>query len=478
MKSIWTESWEIGRRDSLKGELKTQVAVIGAGMAGILIAHRLQNQGVKVVVLEENRIGSGQTGNTTAKITSQHGAIYSHLLSQLGERRARLYAEANQQAVEEYRKMIAENKIDCDYQETCAYLYGKDQNLLREEAEAARRLGLPAFFEKLELPFPTTGGVKFTGQGQFHPLKFLDAVSRNLTVYEQTKVKEVKDHLILTDSGIVRAEKVVFACHFPFRNIPGFFFAKMHQERSCVLALKGASFPDGMYIGVDQPAYSFRKYRDLLLFGGEGYRTGENESGGTFGRLRQKARDLFPNAAEVAHWSAQDCMPLDSVPYIGLFSPTKPDWYVATGFQKWGMSSSMVSAMILSDLIQGKENPYSEVFSPSRSMFKELPKLTQEGGRAVKSISKRIFLWPELLSEELEKGHGGVVLFKGEKVGAYRDQEGKLHIVEIRCPHLGCQLEWNQDELSWDCPCHGSRFDYHGKRIDYPAQEDLSHELF
>lgn len=478
MKSIWTESCTIGRRDSLKGDIKTQIAVIGAGMAGILIAHRLQKQGMKVVVLEENQIGSGQTENTTAKITSQHGAIYSRLICQFGERQARLYAEANQQAAEEYRKMIAENKIDCDYQQTCAYLYGKNQILLEKEAEAAKALGLPASFEKLPLPFSTAGVVKFTEQGQFHPLKFLDAVSRNLTIYEKTKVKEVKNHLLLTDSGTVQADKIIFACHFPFRNIPGFFFAKMHQERSCVLALKGADFPEGMYIGMDKPSYSIRSYQDLLLFGGEGYRTGENEFGGTFDRLRQKAKELFPNATEVAHWSAQDCMPLDSVPYIGLFSPAKPDWYIATGFQKWGMSSSMVSAMLLSDLIQGKASPYREVFSPSRSMLSEIPKLAQEGGRAVKSISKRIFLWPELLSEELEKGQGGVVLFKEEKVGAYRDQEGKLHVVDIRCPHLGCQLEWNPDELTWDCPCHGSRFDYQGKRIDCPAQEDLSHELF
>lgn len=210
--------------------------------------------------------------------------------------------------------------------------------------------------------------------------------------------------------------------------------------------------------------------------GGENHRAGENGQGGRYERLRQKAREWFPESREVAHWSAQDCITPDGVPHIGRYAASRPNWYVATGFQKWGMTTSMVSAMILRDMICGKENPYAQVFDPGRFEAAALPGMAADGGQALKGLVKRFFQIPAEAASEIPPGHGGIVFLNGEKVGVYKEDNGTLHAVDIRCPHLGCQLEWNPDEKSWDCPCHGSRFDRYGQLISGPAQENISLE--
>ena len=444
-------------------------------MAGILIASALQDAGHQVVVLEARRIASGQTRNTTAKITSQHGMLYRKLTEDLGENRARLYGSAHEEAIRAYRDLVEKRHIDCELGTCDAYVYGDSAERLREEADTARRLGLPAsFVSKVPLPVAAAGAVRFANQAQFHPLKFLSAMAEGLTIYEETPVKAVEGDVIRTDRGTVRAEKIVFATHYPFVNFPGLYFARMHQERSYVLALENAPQIGGMWVGPKLDGYSFRRYGDLLLLGGGGHRTGENREGGRYEDLRQKARAWFPGCREVAHWSAQDCMTPDNVPYIGRYAGCRPNWYVATGFHKWGMTSSMVSALLLRDLIEGKDNPYAALFDPGRFSGSLLPGLAREGRHAVKGLTKRIFLVPAEEASDLLPGHGGVVTLKGNKVGVYKDEDGAVYAVDIRCRHLGCQLEWNPDEKSWDCPCHGSRYDYRGQLISGPAQEKLT----
>ena len=278
---------------------------------------------------------------------------------------------------------------------------------------------------------------------------------------------------MITDRGTVTAEHVVFACHYPFRNVPGYYFLRMHQERSYVLALENAAGLEGMYFGTDGDGLSFRPQGDLLLLGGGGHRTGENSAGGQYQKLRQAARSFWPESRETAAWSAQDGMPLDGVPYIGRFSATTPNWYVATGFQKWGMTSSMVAARLLTDLITTGASPWEEVFTPQRFQPSAAGKaLLQESTQAAKGLGRRLFTPPRAEVEALPRGHGGVVEYRGEKLGVYKDDGGEVFCVSVRCPHLGCQLEWNPDEKSWDCPCHGSRFDYRGRLLDGPAQRD------
>ena len=477
MKSIWSQSCNIRERECLPGNLEVEAVIIGAGMAGILTAFTLQEAGCQMVVLDAGQIGSGQTRNTTAKITSQHGMIYQKLTQTLGMDAARQYAQANQSAVRAYEATIKAKHIDCDFAVRSAYVYGNDARLLQEEAQAAAGLGLPAsFVTDQKIPAPAVGAVKFEHQAQFHPLKFLKPISDGLTIYEHTPVQNVEGDLLTTPYGTVKAKHIVFACHFPFINIPGMYFARLHQERSYVLALDNAPQVEGMYICAKEGGWSFRNYGELLLMGGENHRSGENGQGGRYEHLRQKAREWFPESREVAHWSAQDCITPDGVPYIGRYAASRPNWYVATGFQKWGMTTSMVSAMILRDMICGKESPYAQVFDPGRFEAAALPGMAADGGQALKGLVKRFFQIPAEAASEIPPGHGGIVFLNGEKVGVYKEDNGTLHAVDIRCPHLGCQLEWNPDEKSWDCPCHGSRFDRYGRLISGPAQKDISLE--
>ena len=476
MNSIWTKNVQIEEREPLNGDIKAEIAVIGAGIAGLLIASELQRAGHQVVILEAKRIASGQTQNTTAKITSQHGMIYRRLISTLSRDRAKQYAMANEAAIEAYRRLVEKENIDCSFETRNAYVYGDDGQQLQAEAEAAASLGLPAsYVRQTALPFSTAGAVCFANQAQFHPMQFLAHIAQPLTVYENTPVLSVKDDLIETTRGWVRAEHIVFACHFPFVNFPGMYFARMHQERSYVLALENAGQVDGMWIGAGVGGYSFRNYGKLLLLGGGGHHCGENSTGGRYALLRQAAREWFPDSREIAHWSAQDCVTADGVPYIGRYAQSRQNWYVATGFQKWGMTSAMVSAMLLRDLICGVKNHFAEVFDPGRFDVAMVSGVAAQGGQAVRGLAKELFQIPEAQAAEILNGHGGIVVLRGEKVGVYKDEDGHIYPVNTRCPHMGCQLEWNPDERSWDCPCHGSRFDGKGSLISGPAQENLAH---
>ena len=260
-------------------------------------------------------------------------------------------------------------------------------------------------------------------------------------------------------------------------NAPGYYFMKMHQERSYVIAIEDAEDVEGMYIDEEKGGYSFRNYNGLLLLGGVSHRTGENEEGGNYEQLRKVAKDFYPNGKEKYHWSAQDCMTLDGIPYIGRYSNSTDNIYVATGFNKWGMTSSMVAAMIISDLILEKENNFSDIFSPHRfDLSLSINNIANDLIETSKNfIAEKIYI-PKSKIDEIEKGHGGIVEYNNEKVGVYKDNEGKVFIVSTKCTHLGCQLQWNADELTWDCPCHGSRFDYKGRVIDTPAIKSLKNE--
>lgn len=429
MDSIWRETAERPKFPTLDQDIKAEVLIIGGGMAGLLCAHRLAQAGVDYVLVEAEEIGGGVTGNTTAKVTAQHGLIYDKLIQTFGLEAARKYLEANQKAVEDYRTLSRE--IPCDFEEQESIVYTlHDQGPLRRELTALERLGVPAQLrEALPLPFPTAGGVCFPGQGQFHPLKFLAGLTKELRIYEHTKVWELRPGQAVTSGGKIQAEQIIVATHFPFLNKHGSYFLKLYQHRSYVLALRDAPVFQGMYVDGSQEGLSFRRYGDWLLLGGGSHRTGKQ--GGGWKTLTGFARRYFPEAREVRRWGTQDCMTLDGIPYIGPYSGRTKGLYVATGFNKWGMTSSMVAAGILTDLVQGKENPYASVFSPMRSMFrKQLAINTMEAAK------------------------------------------GLLTPTVPRCPHMGCALHYNDQEHSWDCSCHGSRFTKGGRLLNNPANAD------
>ncbi len=474
MDSIWSKTYDRKKNPPLESDIRADVAIIGGGMAGILTAWELEQAGVHAVVLEAGQVGGGQTKNTTAKITSQHGMFCHNFLHKKGEETARKYVQANQVAVKAYKRIIREERIDCDFTESDDYVYSVDEEKLRQETEAAQRLGVNASFEtQIEIPVSCAGAVRFPEQAEFHPLKFIRGLAEKLKIYEDTTVTEVEDNLVKTSGGSVHTDKIIFATHYPIINFPGMYFVRMHQERSYVLALENADKINGMYIGDGSDALSFRQYGKYLLLGGQAHRTGERPQGGCYEKLKEEAKRLYPESSVVACWSAQDCMTTDNVPFIGQYAADRPNWLVATGFQKWGMSTAMVSAMLLKDMVCETSNQYAEVFTPSRFSGEELPQLMKESGKAVKGLTKRFFHIPSETAADLPRGHGAVVETPRGKVGIYKTEEDRIYQVDIVCPHMGCELAWNPDELSWDCPCHGSRFAYEGNLLDGPAQKGI-----
>ena len=429
MKSVWQDNVTLPSFKSLKKDVTTDILIIGGGIAGILCAYALKNAGISAVLVESGKICNSVTAYTTAKITSQHGFIYSKILKEFGADAARLYYNANETAISMYRQLCS--KIDCDFKETPSIVYSNNPKKIEAELSALFKIGIKAdFIKDLPLPMPTSGGIRFSRQAQFNPLKFVSAICPDLTIYENTPVRELAPHTAVCDNAKIKAKKIIVATHFPIDNKHGNYFLKMYQHRSYVIALENALPVDGMYVDEDEKSLSFRNYGDLLLLGGGSHRTGKK--GGNWIELGKFASKYYPSAKIKYRWATQDCMTLDGIPYIGKYSKNTPDMYVATGFNKWGMTSSMVASMLLTDAVCGKKKAYADVFSPSRTILRP-----QLGLNAVEAVCN--LLTP----------------------------------TAPRCPHLGCALKWNSAEHSWDCPCHGSRFDENGKLLNNPATGDI-----
>ena len=429
MDSIWLKTAQKPRFDALNGNKKTDVLIIGGGIAGILCAYKLKVAGVDCMLVEATEICGGITKNTTAKITLGHGLIYDKMIKRFGEDKARLYAEAQSKTIKEYAR-LCEN-IDCDFEMRDNYVYSlDDRKKIEKEVAVLNRLGVKAkFSEAKELPFTVAGAVCVKNQAQFHPLKFLYAIAKDLPIYEHTKIVELMPHKARTNHGEIAFKKLIIATHFPMLNKHGLYPLKLYQHRSYVLALKNAQNLNGMYVDESDTGLSFRNYGDLLLLGGGGHRTGKD--GGCWQDLEAFARKHYKNAEIVGKWATQDCMTLDDVPYIGQYSKSTPNVFVATGFNKWGMTNAMVAAELLCDLVRGKNTPYAALFDPSRTV-----------------------LCPQLA------------------INAFDSVVGLLTPTVPRCPHLGCALKYNRAEHTWDCPCHGSRFTEDGKLINNPATDD------
>lgn len=430
--SVWADV-EMPEFPAARGSIKADVLIVGGGIAGLLTAYELQKSGISCVVAERRRICSGITGKTTAKITFQHGLIYRRILSDYGAEKAKMYLDANRNALKRYAELS--RKIDCGFRKTDSFIYSRtNRAALESEMTALAKIGFTAELCKTdELPFQTVGAIKFKGQAVFEPLKFLrgivDEMSDNVRIFEHTHIIELSGRTALSKRAKITADKIVIATHFPFINTHGSYFLKLYQSRSEVIALKNAPVLNGIYMDENPRGYSFRNLGELLIIGGEAHKTGEPCRRR---ELENFAGLAYPGAEVQYLWSAQDCMSLDGLPYIGNYSLLTPNMYVATGFNKWGMTTAMAAAEILRDKILGKPNPYAEVFNPSRSMMKK--QLAVNGLSAAKNL-----FTPTV----------------------------------PRCPHLGCALKWNSTERSWDCPCHGSRFARDGKLLDNPANVDL-----
>lgn len=431
MDFLWTKDIEQVSFSELKSDIDTDVIVIGGGMAGILCATELQKAGADYVLLEGRKIGHGITKGTTAVLTAQHDTLYQDMIKKFGKEKARLYLEANLEAVKKFRNLSKD--ISCDFEEKPSVMYSTDsRSLMEREAQAVKSIGFDAeFTDDIDLPVEIAGAVIYPGMAQFHPLKFLYSAAKGLNIYENTFVRKIEGTTAITDRGIIRGKKIIIATHFPFVNSHGMYFMKLYQKRSYVIAYENTKPLNMTVEDIGENGFYMRNYKNLLLIGGGDHRTGKQ--GGGYKAISNFAEKYFPGSKEKYRWSNQDCVSLDGIPYIGKYSPTLPNVYVACGFNLWGMTTSMYASEMLTDLAMGKKNRYAEVFDTGRSI-----------------ITTQLFL-----------------------------NLGNTFIdfcvpTTKRCSHLGCALKWNPLEHSWDCSCHGSRFTESGELIDNPAMKDIN----
>ncbi len=491
MNSYWVDTTKRPEFPKLNKNIDTDICIIGAGITGIMTAYMLLNKGFSITLIDKGEICSGVTENTTAKITSQHGLIYNYLEVTFGTEFARKYLESNEKAIETIENIVKRENIECDFVRTDNYIYTcKEEYVqrIKDEVKTVNNLGLNAeLIEKTKLPFPIKLGIKFPSQAKFHPLKYLYKIveilkSSGVQIYTNSKVVEVEEkgsnYKIETEENEIDAKYVVMATHYPIKNFPGLHFLKMYQDRSYVIAVNPQNkIADGMYISAETPVASFRKINnELLIIGGSDHKTGENGENieVAYKSLETYAKEIYPAMQVKYRWATQDCVSLDKVPYIGNFSNFMPNMYIATGYKKWGMTTSHVAAEIIRDKICGKENEYEEIYRATRM---EPLKNYKEFGNMLKqstySLAINKIKPSEYKLEDLEKDSGGVIEYKGKKVGVYKDKDGKIFAVEPYCKHLGCELTWNNLEKSWDCPCHGSRYDYKGNLITEPSVKNL-----
>lgn len=478
----------------LNKDLTVDVTVVGGGITGIVTAWKLAQEGKTVALLEGRKLMDGTTGFTTAKVTAQHSLIYQKLLKTFNEDFARLYYEANMEAIHFLKETANKLAINCDLTTQDAYVFtGKSemQAVIEKEAEAYRTLGIKGGIAGSEVrkntPFAVAEAIVMQEQAQYHPVKFLEALVKNMVesgnvfIFEDTRAKSLKGRTVKTTEGYeVTSDHIVAATHFPFNDAERLYFAKLQIKRSYVIGLKsGQALHEGMYLSADVPSRSVRYTplpdgEKLLLIGGESHHTGRNkeETVKHYEKLAEFAEHYYQSNNILYRWSAQDLMTLDSVPYIGQ---SQENVYVATGYAKWGMTSGLTAANIISDLILKKDNRFAAVFDPKRPKAK--PKdaakfIMQNTGVAKELISGKAER-PKKTVDDLKADEGSIVEWKGQKAGAYKDEGGTCHVVDVTCTHMGCETKWNDAERSWDCPCHGSRFSYDGKVLEGPAVKPL-----
>ena len=493
MESIWIETTKNKSNfKTLNGNEETEICVIGGGLFGLTTAYYLTKCGKKVIVLEKGEIGSKVSGNTTGKITSQHDLFYAHLIDDYGEEYAKKYLEANEKAIQNIKQIIKEEQIDCDFNMQKSYVYTtKEDEVLeiQKEVEAVNKLGKDAkFVNKIDLPIKIKGAIEFDGQAQFHPRKYMlglaNSIIKQNKIYQYTTVIDVEKngekYKVYTDKGSVEAKYIVMASHFPIMNMPGFYFVKMYQSTSYLIAIETESqLPQGMYINVKEPMYSFRianyNGKEILLIGGVGNKTGEPiEDNSHYEKLEKKAREMYPDCKILYRWNTRDCISLDKIPYIGEFSNLMKNVYVGTGFKKWGMTSTNVAANIVADKIMGNKNKYEEIFTATRMKpIKNRWEVENMLKQTVNSIALNKFKIKPYSIEQIKNDNAAIIDINGDNIGVYKDAKGEIYAVKPNCSHLGCLLSWNNLDKTWDCPCHGSRFDYMGRNIYEPAIKNL-----
>ncbi|WP_071461528.1 FAD-dependent oxidoreductase [Bacillus massilinigeriensis] len=490
---FWRGTADLPSFPKLSEDLETEVAIVGGGITGITAAYLLAKEGVKVVLLEAGVILNGTTGHTTAKATAQHSIIYDELINHFGEEKAKLYYQANHNALQYMKDLIKNNNIDCDYSEEDAYIYtnsGSKLQQLMDEFKAYEKLGIAGeYVSKIPIPVEAKAAIIMKDQMQFHPLRYLKHLVEEITrlggqIYEHTTAVDMEEGnrpvITTRDDHRVACQQMIIASHTPFYDLKGFYFSRMYWSRSYAMAIQTEKeFPGGMFINAETPSRSMRSAHyngeKVIIFGGDSHDTGKKENTHSYYEaIVDFAEKNFGVKSIPYRWSAQDPITLDKVPFVGKYSSSTDNIFVATGYRKWGMTNGTNAAMMLADRIVGRDNPYAEMFEPQR--FHADPDVLQFisfNAGVAKDLIKGKLDRPTADPDSLGKDEGAAVTVDGKRAGAYRDKDGVLHLVDTTCTHMGCELNWNTDERSWDCPCHGSRFSYKGDVMEGPAELPL-----
>lgn len=532
MKSYWIDSVKTKKDyQRLTQDLETDVCIIGGGLTGITTAYYLNQYKIKNIILEKDRIGQKTTGHSTAKITSQHGIFYQYLKNAKGKEFAQKYYEANEKAIHNIESIIQKEKINCEFEKNSAYIFTqKIQEIekIKQEVEVVKEIGGVAKYieakdielnkiskeneekqlkrknqikEQLNnvIPIKALCAIEFSNQAQFNVYEYLTQLAQKCEkgttqIFENSKVIDIKGKLdnidikdsktnyeiILEDGRKVKAKYIVIATKYPIINFPGLYFIKMYQETSNVIVIDPKEKPiKGMYINAENPVISIRnikeKQKDLVIVAGFDHKTGAKiDLENSYRYLEEIAKSMYPNCEVKYRWNTEDCISLDKIPYIGEFSNMMPNVYVATGFKKWGMTTSNVAANIIVDKILEKKNEYEEIFKSTR--LEPVQNGKELGNMIKQSIDSLVIEKMQIPKETLiqvQNGEGAVVEIGNKKVGVYKDIEGQVFQVKPVCMHLGCELSWNNLDKTWDCPCHGSRYDYKGNLIYGPSVKNL-----
>lgn len=489
----WRDSVQLPDFTQLTESIKVDVGIVGGGITGITAAYLLSKEGVKVALIDAGALLNGTTGHTTAKITAQHGLIYDELIQHFGLEKASLYYQANMEAKQIIADTIKTYDIDCDFDNEDAYLYTNSDEYIQKihsEQKAYEQLKIDhELLQEIPLNIPIKLALKMNQQAQFHPLKYLAVLieqcqNNNVEFYENTTAVDVeymKHPTILTRNGDrITCRYVISASHFPFYDGQGFYPTRMYADRSYVMAIKSPiNYPGGMYINAEKPTRSVRSTKvndgDLWLISGEDHKTGQGKP--TFEHyesLQKFAEDTFKVHDYLYRWSAQDLVTLDKVPYIGPITKSQESVFVATGYRKWGMTTGTIAGKILSDLIlHDQDSPYKDLFTPSRFQAEpSLRKFISNNADVAKHLIKGKLEYTKPV-KDLKRDEATVTRINGQRTGVYRDNDDQIHKVDTTCTHLGCEVEWNSGERTWDCPCHGSRFSYTGEVIEGPAKRPL-----
>lgn len=482
---LWLDTTDIPKYPSLDQNITADICIVGAGITGITLAYLLRDSGLKVVLIDSDKILHGTTAYTTAKLTAQHGIIYHDLIKNFGEYNAQLYANAQREAIE----FVASQNIDCDFERKTAYVYTQQVKLipvLEQEYKAAKQLGFDCdLVVDTELPFPIEKALGYHNQAQFHPLKYLVGLLKviepcsNVSIYEDTTATEVDQlddgrYQIKTQTHVnLNVKKIVQASHFPFYDGLSLLFAKIEGEKSYLAASKQAAQKlSGMYISYEEPSRTLRQYKDYLIIGGENHRVGSPvDTLQKYENIRNFAKEQFQVSEMDYEWSTQDYLTVDKIPFVGSLNHS--EIYVATGYQKWGMTNGTAAALLLHDLVLDKKNPRADLFNPYRKNLRaQIRNLVVYNGKVAYELIKGKLMIPDE-DIQLAGGESKVIQTAKGKYGVYKDEKGEIYVLDITCPHLGCELNFNRAEATWDCPCHASRFSYKGDVIEGPAHHNL-----